>query len=314
MADRALYLDPLSASVPCGFLAPSGMDKVREFFTNNTTCDIVVYSLIFKASNIIYNPISHENYLSFKKYSNVCFFLFVDESTVLNGYSLEPVSIGQHNHNDKKTKFKLNSEIYGGHAWQIIMLDKLPYPSFTHSMKAIKLLGWRLFPKAKMFVWFDPKYVLKRKLLKFVNEMIDSMVGGGSNTSISTSTSTSSHSDYSLSGFVNRSETSIAIAENFFHEVEAGFQGAHDRMIYQHMNFKPNPDLAAELQQLKHQKAIYAKEKLFDRTRGNNQLVVDTAVMFYRNNDITRRYFCAWANEVSMFSRRDQLSEYAVRE
>ena len=295
MMDRMNYLNPNATSIPCGFLAPSGLDKVREYFTNDHKCEVVIYSLIFQAYNIIYNPISYHNYLKLKKYSHICFYLFVDKSTVLNGQSLKHISNG--GENEKDTKFKLNSQIFGGHAWQVILLEDMPYSSFAHSMKAIKLLGWRLFPNAKMLIWFDPKYVLKRTVTKFVSELTTSMNG------------TADLGSNNVSG-----DKSIAISEHFFHDILSGFQGARDRLIRQNLTYKHNVNIVSEIEEISRQKATYEKDGLFSRTKGNNQLVVDSAVMFYRNNEYSQRYFCAWANEVSMFSRRDQLSEYAVRE
>jgi hypothetical protein len=298
MVDRSNYLNPNAPSVPCGFLSSSDLDKVRQHFANDKNCEVIVYSLIFQAYNIIYNPISDENYL--KKYPNICFYLFVDKTTALNGYSLEHISNGESN--IKNSKFKLNSEIIGGQAWRIILLEKLPYLSYTHSMKAIKFAGMRLFPNAKTFLWFDPKYVLKRKVPRFVKEItaLMHMNSEGSNNS--------------NNSWSSNETTSVAISEHFFHDVEAGFTGARERIIYQNLTYKVNPFIDSEIQELNHQKTVYAAEGLFNRTRGNVQLVVDSAVMLYHNNEQTRRYFCAWANEISMFSRRDQLSEYAVRE
>jgi len=102
--------------------------------------------------------------------------------------------------------------------------------------------------------------------------------------------------------------------EHFFHDLEAGFSGARDRIIYQNLTFKYNPLIIKELNEINYQKHIYQKEGIFKRAKGNVHLAIDSAVMIYKNNKQTQRYFCAWANEVSMFSRRDQLSEYPVRE
>lgn len=283
MADRSNYLDPNATSIPCGFLAPSDLDKVRQHFKHDKQCEVIVYSLIFEAYNIIYNPISYTNYL--KHYSTICFYLFVDKSTVLNGYSLEHIGNGQAN--IKNTKHKLNSEIYGGQAWRIILLESLPFPSLAHSMKAIKFAGPRIFPHAKVLLWFDPKYVLKRKLPRFINHMTT---------------------------FMNSSHASVALYEHFLHDLDAGFSGAKERLMHQHLTYKANPHLDSELKELHHQKSVYTQEGLFKRHRGDVNLVIDSAVMFYRNNEETQRYFCAWANEIALFSRRDQLSEYTVRE
>lgn len=292
ISQREVYLDPTSNFLPCGFLAPSDLDKVRAYFDKDEfkkksrgekrKCRTVVYSLVFQAYNIVFNPIFYENYLQFDP--SVCFFLFVDKETVLNGRSLSHVSIGASNENIPKHNMK--SAIQGGNAWQIILLDLLPHKLASHAMKAVKLSGPQLFPHADILLWYDPKYVLKRRLVRFIAETFATM----------------------------KPNASIAISENFFHDIESGFAGARQRLIYQNATFKKNPVIATELSDIERQKNFYKREGLFERTRGNKQLVVDSAVMLYQNNPVSQRYFCAWANEVAMFSRRDQLSEYAIRE
>lgn len=305
MTDRFTYLDPKAPSIPCGFLSSSSLDKVRQHFSHDTKCEIVVYSLIFQAYNVIYNPISYDNYL--QQFPNICFFLFVDISTVLNGHSLEYVGEGVSN--TQRSKFNLNSEIVGGQAWQIILLDDLPYTSAAHSMKAIKMSGSQLFPNAKTFVWFDPKYVLKRKVPRFLRD-----IQGMINDDKSSKGNASGYKSDREHNTTCTKEASVAISEHFFHNVEAGFVGARDRIIHQNLTYKANPFATSEIAEIARQKAVYKQEGLFSRTRGNVGLVVDSAVMVYHNTEESRRYFCAWGNEISMFSRRDQLSEYAVRE
>ena len=287
-SDRQIYLNPSAPCVPCGFLVPSDLDKVRNYFSRDHKCEMIVYSLVFQAYNVVFNPVSFKNYL--KEYSNICFFLFVDRVTLLNGYSLEYISNG--NVNKQNTKFHLESEILGGQAWQVILLENLPYQSPARSMKTIKFSALSLFPNAKMFLWYDPKYVLKRWLPNLVADAISLMNKNRTDDSIA----------------------SVALAEHFIHDLESGFGGAKERLVYLNYTYKKNQYIDKELQEIDFQQAIYKKEGLFNRTRGNFDLAIDSAIMIYMNSEETRRYFCAWANEISMFSRRDQLSEFVVRE
>ena len=62
---------------------------------------------------------------------------------------------------------------------------------------------------------------------------------------------------------------SIAISQNFFHTIKAGFQGAWNHLIYinQNLTFKVNHEIDSQLGVLTHQRDTYQKEGLFLRTQ-----------------------------------------------
>mmetsp|Transcript_2704 Transcript_2704/g.4065 ORF Transcript_2704/g.4065 Transcript_2704/m.4065 type:complete len:379 (-) Transcript_2704:66-1202(-) len=280
MQDREeTYLNPNATSIPCGFLAPSDLDRVKEYFSKDHVCKLVVYTVVFGAYGMLYNPISKTNYISEDK--SICFFAFIDKETVNNGLALQHVIAGGANPGRNK-----KSAITGSNSWQPILISSLPYESPTHSMKAIKLSGPMLFPNAEWLVWYDAKYILYQNPWRLV-QFADSKMGR---------------------------RVSVAMTQRFFDPLDQQFRGAQDRLVYLNYTHKFNPRVDSEIQEIRNQKHQYMKEGLFDRNKGRLDLLVDSAIMIIRNDVVARRFYCGWANEVAMFSRRDQLSEYVVEE
>lgn len=277
--DRHLYLNETSKSIPCGFMAPSDLDKVRDFFRKDKICELVIYSVEMQAYDVVYNPIYWHNYLKDRR--DICFVLFVDKETLFNGYSLHYISPKSKN---PSTKSK-NSALLGG-TWKVILINKMPFASPSHTMKAIKLSGPMLFPNAKWLIWYDAKYILKRNPVNLLSDIRQ----------------------------ILPPRTHIAVTRRFYGKLIDQFDSASYRLSFMHQSYKQNKHLQIELNEIEKQKEFYTKEGLFERTKDRDDLQIDSAIMIYKNSDVSKRYFCAWANEVGMFSRRDQLSEYMVRE
>jgi hypothetical protein len=281
MEDRNNFLNPNATSIPCGFLARSDLDLVREYFKKDYTCKIVLFSFILGAYNYAYNPISWTHFL--KEDQSVCMFLFVDELTLMNGHGILQLAPGHAN-----TRKVHRSKIKGGeHTWQLILINNLAASKnkgIAHISKAIKLNGLRLFPNAEWVIYIDSKYVVNSNPRSLINYIIKS----GKNHSIST-------------------------YAHFTDSIPAGFNGAIGRIHFQH-TLKENTNLAKETQSIVDQKKMYEKEGLFKvYTEQLYGLQIDSAILIVHNDNRARRFFCSWQNEVSMFSRRDQLSFHNVQ-
>lgn len=280
MKDRENFLNPNATSIPCGFLAPSDLDLVRSHFKKDTKCKIVLYSVILGAYNYAYNPISSKNFL--KDDESICFFLFVDELTLMNGHGILQLAPGQ-----KNTRPQHKSKIVGGdHTWKIILIKNLAASKdkgAAHIAKSIKLSGLELFPNAEWVIFIDTKYIVNSNPTRLID-----YVKKNTNHSIST-------------------------YAHFYDSVRSGFDGAIDRLHFLHSRFN-NKMLAAEVQSIKDQQSLYEKEGLFkvypNSLKGKQ---IDAAMIIAHNDNRARRFICNWLNEVSMFSRRDQLSFHNVQ-
>jgi hypothetical protein len=280
MEDRVNYLNPNATSIPCGFMAPSDLDPVKEYFKKDTKCKVVLFSLILGAYNYAYNPISRQDFL--KEDDSICFFLFVDEETLMNGHGILQLAPGH-----KNTRREHKSKIVGGNStWQIILIKNLASSKnkgTAHISKSIKLSGLQLFPNAEWVIYIDSKYIVNsnpKKLISYIEE---------------------------------RTNHSITAYSHFMDSVPDGFKGAIGRLHYQNSRVK-NPNLQAEIKAIKDQKSLYEKEGLFKIYPQNLKgIQIDAAMLIVHNDNRARRFFCSWQDEVSMFSRRDQLSFHNVQ-
>lgn len=280
--DRSLYLNSSLSSIPCGFMAPSDLDNVRDYFKKDKVCNIIVYSAEIQAYDVVYNPLASTNYLRHR--DDICFILFVDKETLLHTQSLRHIAPGS---TDVFSHHHLHKKIVIVNAWQIILINKMPFSSATHSMKTIKLSGPMLFPNAEWLIWYDAKYILQKNpmdLISFIQQ----------NKNPNTST--------------------ITFTRKFYGKLIKQFNAASHRLSYMNHTYKPNKNVDIEILEINQQKEFYAKNGLFERTKDRDDLLVDSAIMIYQNNEAAKRYYCAWSNEVGIFSRRDQLSEFVVRE
>ena len=280
MEDREVYLNPNSTSIPCGFMYPSDLDKVREYFQRDKTCKVVLFSFILGAYNYAYNPISSTNFL--KKDKSICFFLFVDEITLMNGHGIWQLAPGQKN----RLKQHKSAIVGGDDTWKIILVKDVAAPKSlgtAHVSKSLKLNGLQLFPNAEWVIYIDTKYVVNSnptRLIEYVK---------------------------------SKTNLSLATYAHFMDSIPEGFKGAVGRLHFQN-KFRKNKNLLAEIKSIKDQQQLYEKEGLFKIYHESKLgLQVDTAMLIAHNDYRARRFFCSWLSEVSMFSRRDQLSFHNVQ-
>lgn len=87
-----------------------------------------------------------------------------------------------------------------------------------------------------------------------------------------------------------------------------GFYAARHRLIYLHSRHGNVHNISTEVVEIDQQIKVYRKEGLFKHVKGKKEFLIDSAVLVLKNEEFTHRFFCAWMNEVILFSRRDQLS------
>ncbi|XP_002522418.3 probable hexosyltransferase MUCI70 isoform X1 [Ricinus communis] len=129
----------------CGFvqgtpgLPSTGFDLDEKHRAYMSTCRVVVSSCIFGSSDFLRRPTSKKISEFSKK--NVCFVMFVDEST----------------------QSKLSSDGHipddSGHIglWKLVVVRNLPYEDMRRTGKVPKFLSHRLFPSSSYSIWLDSK-------------------------------------------------------------------------------------------------------------------------------------------------------------
>ncbi|XP_024959784.1 uncharacterized protein LOC112500516 [Cynara cardunculus var. scolymus] len=131
------------ASVHCGFYSENGGFKVSdEDKSYMETCQIVVSTCTFGGGYDLYQPIG----MSKETIRKVCYAAFWDEFTL-------------------KTKELEGSHIDNDHMigkWRIIVVRELPFVDQRMNSKIPKMLGHRLFPRARYSIWVDSKSQLHR--------------------------------------------------------------------------------------------------------------------------------------------------------
>ncbi|XP_042413856.1 uncharacterized protein LOC122002660 [Zingiber officinale] len=144
--ERSFYAS--DQTMNCGFIKgpgnspSSGFDISDDDRTFLNSCHIAVSSCIFGNSDRLRSPFSKTiTHLSRK---NVCFAMFVDESTLQTllseGQKMENGSIG---------------------LWKIVVVKNLPYTDMRRVGKIPKFLTHRLFPSARYSIWLDSKLRLQ---------------------------------------------------------------------------------------------------------------------------------------------------------
>jgi hypothetical protein len=204
----------------------------------------------------------------YMSYPNICYILFVDIDTL------------------KLVEQTLKNVLNKSTPWKIYVMNTLTYDNPAKTMKSIKLSLHRLFPNAKWILYFDAKYQLLDDPLVFIKTVNELM----------------SVNNHSFAIFKGRFDGTI----------ENQFIGARKRLIYLH-NSKLIHNIKIELKELDIQYKLYKDEGYFNIIKDRTDLLIDSAIILYKqhqNSNIydMQRFFCAWNNEVLMFSRRDQLS------
>ncbi|CAL5385703.1 unnamed protein product [Camellia sinensis] len=132
-----------TAVVHCGFYSENGGFKVSDVDRSfMQTCEVVVSTCTFGGGDDLYQPIGMSE-ASLKK---VCYVAFWDEIT-LQTQELEEHRIDE-NHMIGR--------------WRVVVVRELPFVDQRLNGKIPKMLGHRLFPRARYSIWVDSKSQFRR--------------------------------------------------------------------------------------------------------------------------------------------------------
>ncbi|KAI8013722.1 hypothetical protein LOK49_LG05G01909 [Camellia lanceoleosa] len=132
-----------TAVVHCGFYSENGGFKVSDVDKSfMQTCEVVVSTCTFGGGDDLYQPIGMSE-ASLKK---VCYVAFWDEIT-LQTQELEEHRIDE-NHMIGR--------------WRVVVVRELPFVDQRLNGKIPKMLGHRLFPRARYSIWVDSKSQFRR--------------------------------------------------------------------------------------------------------------------------------------------------------
>jgi hypothetical protein len=181
---------------------------------------------------------------------------------------------------DKSMKSPLvNANLITNSQWHVHVLKELPYPTPARNCKAIKSLLPRLFPKAKWIFYLDSKYRLVQNPLILMEHLLPRMNG----------------SDF-------------AVFQKNIAKYEGAFRAERNRMIYLTYHSGVSDNRTKEADMITSQRNTYLSEGFINRIGHMFNTSADTAILVVRPTDHSTRFYCAWANEISIFSHREQLS------
>jgi hypothetical protein len=238
---------------------------------NPHNCTIMIVRLLFGAYEV-FGPRARK-YLRLlprnRHGETLCYFLITDNLSIQHPVIAESILA----HNSTSSEYS---------PWNIFVMKNLLYPNPARTMKAIKLSLFRLFPLAKFILYYDLKYHLKGNALRFISICNNLM-----------EQTNTSHAIYQIS-----QERTL----------EDEFIGAQERLKFQDTKGVVR-NISEELSDIARQQKQYTDEGFFNAIRGQKNPLVDSAILVFKNNEPNlHRFFCAWMNEVILFSRRDQLS------
>ncbi|XP_068659066.1 uncharacterized protein [Aristolochia californica] len=136
--------------INCGFVKgpkespTTGFDLAEDDIKFMRSCHIAVSSCIFGSSDNLRSPTNKMVTRSSRK--NVCFVMFVDESTLQ--------TLASDGQNVDRSGF------IG--LWKIVVVKNLPYDDMRRVGKIPKFLTHRLFPSARYSIWLDSKLRLQK--------------------------------------------------------------------------------------------------------------------------------------------------------
>jgi hypothetical protein len=290
--DRPLYLDPTAPSIPCGYMAPTELDTFRyaplqsqavttvtEETFNPNECTIMIVRLLFGASEIFSPQARKYLKLSPRHYhgESLCYLLITDHLSFKNPVIAESLLTNRSSPQDSR--------------WHVFVMKNPIYANPTKTMEVIKLSLFRLFPLAKFILYYDLKYQMQGDPLKFLALCYNRM------------------KQADVSHAIYRSRFDRTIRNQFTRAQERlRVQAQHKRRTKG--KAQSNPLLTEELSDLDRQQKQYEAEGFFDLVKGQKNLLVDSAILVFQNQDPAglHRFFCAWMNEVILYSSRDQLS------
>ncbi|XP_040996664.1 probable hexosyltransferase MUCI70 [Juglans microcarpa x Juglans regia] len=139
--------------VHCGFYSDNGGFKIsNEDKEYMQTCRAVVSTCAFGGGDDLYQPIGMSE-ASFRK---VCYVAFWDEITLSAQESVEN-RIGENGFIGK---------------WRVVVVRELPFADQRLNGKIPKMLGHRLFPRAKYSIWVDSKSQFRRDPLGVLEALL----------------------------------------------------------------------------------------------------------------------------------------------
>ncbi|XP_057965735.1 probable hexosyltransferase MUCI70 [Malania oleifera] len=142
-----------TAVVHCGFYSENGGFKVSDEDENfMRSCEVVVSTCAFGGGDDLYQPIG----MSEASPKKVCFVAFWDEIT-LAAQQLEGHPIDEDHMIGK---------------WRIVVVRELPFLDQRLNGKIPKMLGHRLFPRARYSIWVDSKSQFRRDPLGVLEALL----------------------------------------------------------------------------------------------------------------------------------------------
>ncbi|XP_074263535.1 uncharacterized protein LOC141586260 [Silene latifolia] len=146
--------------INCGFVKGSkeysgtGFDLAEDDYRYISKCHIAVISCIFGNSDRLRSPFTKA--VSRLSRKNVCFAMFMDESTLqtLSSEGQKPDRMG-----------------YIG-LWKVVVVKNLPFTDMRRVGKIPKLLSHRLFPAARYSIWLDSKLRLQHDPLLLLENFL----------------------------------------------------------------------------------------------------------------------------------------------
>jgi hypothetical protein len=241
------YFNP--KPIKCAFAIPSILDKVRNRYGRNSTCETIICTCITNCYDrlpIVQATIPPKS----------CFVALLDTKTM----------------NEFKKIYSTETH------WDFINLGDIGslFRVAAKVTETLKIVGHRMFPMAKWFVWLDGKaYIIN------INDILSQT---------RTPITGLHHSDFNRT---SESEVNLTISRVKVGETENSLR------------------LNNTLQEIKLQEAEYRRDGFYSRSAARGLPLFDIAIFIYRNNHpCASRYLCGWHNEVNYFSYRGQLSVY----
>ncbi|KAK9286687.1 hypothetical protein L1049_015089 [Liquidambar formosana] len=141
------------AVVHCGFYSENGGFKVSDEDKNYMqTCEVVVSTCAFGGGDDLYQPIG----MSEASLRKVCYVAFWDEITLKT----------------QESQGRRIDENYMIGKWRIVVVRELPFVDQRLNGKIPKMLGHRLFPRARYSIWVDSKSQFRRDPLGVLEALL----------------------------------------------------------------------------------------------------------------------------------------------
>ncbi|CAF0857220.1 unnamed protein product [Rotaria sp. Silwood1] len=242
--------------IKCGFAIQSILDTVRNRYERNDKCQIIVFTCITNCYDAL--PIIQD-----RVPPGTCFVALLDTKTMDAFKRQHPAGA-----------YPMNGQAQ----WDFIDLGQggSLFRVAAKVTETVKMLGHRMFPMAKWFVWLDGKAFIIN-----INEIL----------SIATTPIIGlHHHDFNRT---SEAEVNLTIARVILREINNVVQ------------------LNNTLQEIELQQAEYKRDGFYSRSNAIGLPMFDIAIFIYRNNHpCSFRYLCGWHNEINYFSYRGQLSVY----